>query len=64
MNPDISAVQLLSFLFQCVTIVTMIWILAMILMEFGSATSSQTPFMASFMQKSVKKVRSPQNQIW
>jgi hypothetical protein len=65
MNPDISVLQLASFLFQCVKIVTMIWILAMILIELsGSDTSSQTLFMASFMQKSVKKARSPQNQIW
>jgi hypothetical protein len=65
MNPDISVLQLASFLFQCVKIVTMIWIFAMIWMELsGSATSSQTLFMASFMQKSVKKLEVPQNQIW
>jgi hypothetical protein len=56
MNPDISSLQLASFLFQCVKVVTKMIYLVMICLKLsGSANSSQTPIMPSFMQKSVEQ---------
>jgi hypothetical protein len=58
-----------SFLFQSVKAVTKIISLAMIwMLKFskwsGSATSSQTPFMASFMQKKRQnQLKKPKKQI-